>query len=113
MKQLTLVKTPKRTIMMRPSCGRETGQSYNSDFRNNGAKIFLILGFEMVLKIRNGFAPGFANRLRPKADFGASRGYAGRGRRVDLLQPRKIMPASMRTIRALRAGNLLHHPRRL
>src|SRR6188508_1721764 len=26
--------------------------------------------------------PGFANRLRPKADFGGSRGYTGCGRRV-------------------------------
>ena len=31
--------------------------------------------------------PGFANRLRPEADFGASGGYAGPGRRAILPQP--------------------------
>jgi len=31
---------------------------------------------------------GFANRLRPKADFGGSRGYAGRGRRAEFVTGR-------------------------
>jgi ATP adenylyltransferase len=36
--------------------------------------------------------PGFANRLRPKADFGGSRGYAGRSRRVEFVTRSPLPP---------------------
>ena len=52
----------------------------------------------MISDNRKVICPGFrlrslsyggqaANRLRPKPDFGGSRGYAGRSRRVDLSHP--------------------------
>src|SRR5437868_14619805 len=53
-------------------------------------------------RLRQGYAgrgPGFANRLRPRADFDGSRGYAGRGRRVEFvttLSPLMVRSASSR-----------------
>jgi hypothetical protein len=49
------------------------------------SEIFLISGLDIISENRNRFAPSFANRLRPKADFGVSRGYAGRSRHVEFV----------------------------
>jgi bacteriocin-like protein len=51
--------------------------------------------------------PGFANRLCPEADFGASRGYAGRGRRVDLSRLQTRFSLSPREQRASSVSGIL------
>src|SRR3981081_3867881 len=60
--------------------GRD-GDRYAPVRASGKAKYFLFRGLTWFLQNRM-ICPGFANRLRPKADFGVSRGYAGRGRRV-------------------------------